>query len=78
MLEWISSFPKTSARLTASPLREHVSNYLGRLTEQRYPTNTMRKYADRLLWFGDYLAKRECRTAAEFPQMVEPFLADLD
>jgi integrase/recombinase XerD len=77
MLEWLSSFPKTSARLTASPLCELVSSYLIRLTEQRYSTKTMRKYADQLLWFGDYLAKRECRAAAEFPQMVEPFLADL-
>lgn len=77
VLEWLSAFPKTSARLTASPFREQVSNYLGCLTEQRYPTTTMRKYAGQLLGFGDYLAKRECLRSAEFPQMVEPFIADL-
>ena len=77
MLDWLSSFPKTSKRLACSPLQEHLIGYLGHLTEQRYPPKTMRKYADRLLCFGEYLGKHDRLDATQFTESVEPFLTEL-
>ena len=77
MLEWLSSFPKTSNRLACSPLKPHLIKYLGHLAEQRYPPKTMRKYADYLLGFGEFLGQHGCRDVTQLAQSVEPFLTEL-
>jgi integrase/recombinase XerD len=77
MLDWAASFPITSKRLECSPLKEHFIGYLGHLAEQCYPPKTLRKYADRLLCFGSYLAKQDRLDATQFADSVEPFLAEL-
>jgi integrase/recombinase XerD len=77
MLDWTASFPDTSKRLECSPLREHLIGYLGHLAEQCYPANTLRKYADRLLCFGEYLAKQDHVAATQFSESVEPFITEL-
>jgi integrase/recombinase XerD len=77
MLDWLSSFPISAKRLACSPLREHLINYLDHLTEQRYPPKTLRKYADRLLGFGEYLGKHDRLDATRFSESVEPFLTEL-
>jgi integrase/recombinase XerD len=77
MLDWLSAFPKTSERLAGSPLRQYLFEYLAHLTEQRYPTKTMRKYADYLLCFGDFLGQHDRLNSAQFCESVEPFLTEL-
>lgn len=77
MLEWLSSFPNTLTRLAGSPLKEPLTNYLVHLTGQRYPPRTMRKYADRLLCFGEFLAKQGSLEITHLPLLVDPFLAEL-
>src|SRR5882757_454990 len=78
MLDWLSAFPKTSERLAGSPLRQHLFEYLAHLTEQRYSTKTMRKYADYLLCFGDFLGQHDRLNAAQFCESAEPFLTELE
>src|SRR5438270_815110 len=77
MLDWLSSFPETSKRLACSPLQKYLIGYLAHLTEQRYPPKTMRKYADCLLCFGDFLGKQDRLDVTQLSQSVEPFLAEL-
>lgn len=77
MLDWLSSFPKTLNRLECSPIKEHLCGYLGQLTEQGYPPQTLRQYAERLLGFGEFLEKRGFRNAARYEELLEPYLADL-
>jgi integrase len=77
MLEWLSAFPTTSERFARSPIRQHLTEYLAHLTEQRYPPKTMRKQADYLVCFGEFLARRERLKAAQFCESVEPFLREL-
>ncbi len=77
MLEWITSFPKTANRLACSPLRQDLIKYLGHLTEQRYPPKTMRKYADYLLCFGEFLGQHGRLDVTQLAQSVEPFLTEL-
>lgn len=77
MLAWAASFPKTSKRLACSPLKEHLTVYLDHLAEQCYPPKTLRKYADRLLGFGEYLAKHNRLDVKQFSESVEPFISQL-
>lgn len=77
MLEWLSAFPTTSGRLTRSPVRQCLIDYLVHLTEQRYPPKTMRKHADYLACFGEFLARHDHLNAAQFPESVDPFLKEL-
>jgi integrase/recombinase XerD len=74
---WLSAFPKTSERLACSPIKQYLINYLAHLTEQRYPPKTMRKHADYLLCFGEFLGRLDRLNAAQFCESVEPFLAEL-
>lgn len=73
MLAWLSSSPKTAARLACSPLKEHLTDYLAHLTSQRYPPKTMRKYADSLLCFVEFLGQQRNVDVTQLPQAVEPF-----
>jgi site-specific recombinase XerD len=77
MLAWAASFPRTSKRLECSPLKDHFIGYLDHLAEQCYPPKTIRKYADRLLRFGEYLAKQDRLDVTQFSESVEPFLTEL-
>ena len=77
MLDWLSAFPKTSGRLAGSPLKQYLIEYLAHLSEQRYPTKTMRKYADYLLGFGEFLARHKVLNAAQFCAAAAPFLQEL-
>jgi integrase/recombinase XerD len=77
MLEWLSAFPTTSERLACSSIRQHLTDYLAHLTEQRYPLKTMRKQADYLVCFGEFLARHDRLKAAQFSESVEPFLKEL-
>ncbi len=77
MLEWLTSFPKTANRLACSPLRQNLIKYLGHLTEQRYPPKTMRKYADYLLCFGEFVEQHGRLNVTQLAESVEPFLAAL-
>lgn len=77
MLAWLSAFPKTSERLACSPARQHLVDYLAHLTEQRYPPKTMRKQADYLVCFGEFLGRRDHLKATQFSEAVEPFLKEL-
>jgi len=77
MLDWLSAYPKTAERLGCSPLKEHLTGYLAHMTEQRYPPKTMRKYADYLLCFGEFLGQHDSPDSAQLAQSVEPFLTEL-
>ena len=77
MLEWLSSFPKTSERLARSSLEEHLTSYLAHLTEQHYPPKTMHKYAYYLLCFEEFLGKQDRLDVTQLSQSVEPFLTEL-
>lgn len=77
MLEWLSAFPTTSECLACSPVRDYITDYLACLTEQRYPPKTMRKQADYLVCFGEFLARHDRLKAAQFSEAVEPFLKEL-
>jgi site-specific recombinase XerD len=77
MLEWLTSFPKTFNRLACSPLRQHLIKYLDHLTAQRYPPKTMRKYADYLLCFGEFLRQHDHLDVTQLAESAEPFLAEL-
>jgi integrase/recombinase XerD len=77
MLDWLSLCPTTAARLACSPLQEYLTGYLARLTEQRYPPRTMRKYADSLLCFGEFLGQQGSVDVTQLAQAVEPFLTQL-
>jgi site-specific recombinase XerD len=77
MLDWLPACPKTAERLACSPLRQHLTGYLAHLTLQRYSPNTMRKYADYLLDFGEFLSQQGTLDVAQFSQAVGPFLMQL-
>jgi integrase/recombinase XerD len=77
MLNWLSSFPKTSKRLECSPLKEYLIPYLAHLTEQRYPPKTMQKYAGQLLTFGEFLGRQDGLDATQFSPSLETFLTEL-
>jgi site-specific recombinase XerD len=77
MLEWLSCYPKTSNRLACSALQEYVTRYLDHLTEQQYPPKTMRKYADYLLCFAQFVQQRRGIEVSQLSESVEPFLTDL-
>jgi integrase/recombinase XerD len=77
MLEWLSSFPKTSERLACSFLKEHLTSYLAHLTEQHYPPKTMHKYVYYLLSFEEFLGKQDRLDVTRLSQSVEPFLTEL-
>jgi integrase/recombinase XerD len=77
MLEWLSSCPKTAESLARSPLKEHLSSYLAHLTSQCYPAKTMRKYADYILLFGEFVRQQGGFDVTQLSQAVGPFLTDL-
>jgi site-specific recombinase XerD len=77
MLDWLSSYPTTEARLACSPLREHLTGYLAYLTTHRYPPKTMRTYADHLLCFGEFLGQQGNADVRRLTEAVEPFLTQL-
>jgi site-specific recombinase XerD len=77
MLAWLSSYPTTAERLACSPIREHLTGYLAHLTSQRYPPATMRKYADYLLEFGEFLDQQGRVSVTQLSQAVDPFLTQL-
>src|SRR5262245_51797162 len=77
MLAWLATRPTVVDRLARSPLTEWLGGSPARLSEQGYAKDTLRKRANYLLDFGDFLVQQagaglDLRNISAW---VEPFLA---
>jgi integrase/recombinase XerD len=73
MLDELYCHPGWVNRPRRSWLREPIDGFLGHLAAQRYHRNTLRRYARRLLAFGEFTARHGVNDLCQLPQWQEAF-----